>query len=161
MSTSQCNAPQIIRMNPYPLYLSSACLTMSSKMGDDYISDLFDIASESIPIIRDIHSKNYCSRAIYMKREIAYMLIGSILIICSQVFFFAIVIDNHRTGEQDMIRLQPTLLDKKNRFKRGICCDEKEEKVASLATSSSSPSLSGRASMVTSTSVSSLSSRAR
>merc|ERR1711988_825465 len=110
-------------------YIMSTFGYTACKMGDDYVGDLFDIASESMPIIADIHSKNYCTRAIYMKREIAYMLIGSILIICSEVFFFAIVIDNHRTGEADTIRLQPTLLEKSRskelKGKPG-CCSDKE-----------------------------------
>ena len=126
---------------------------------------MFDIAAESIEIIEDIHSKNYCTRAIYVKRELAYMLIGEgestshvlrslysarpnskslnthiittheiyqrwyidlllpavslagiMMILCSEVFFFAIVIDNHRTGEADMNRAHPSLVEKKRSF---------------------------------------------
>ena len=38
------------------------------------------------------------------------------MILCSEVFFFAIVIDNHRTGEADMNRAHPSLVEKKRSF---------------------------------------------
>ena len=44
------------------------------------------------------------------------MLIGIMMILCSEVFFFAIVIDNHRTGEADMNRAHPSVVEKRRSF---------------------------------------------
>lgn len=96
----------------YVFIVSTACIGselsyIACGLGDTYVSDLFDIFSKKINFFEDVDIITFCAHVTRIRRELLYMSIGMITIVCGQVLFFAIVVDNHRAaliGLQDSRR---------------------------------------------------------